>query len=99
MFRGLGFDWSAVGTSVLNVGTQYAQAQAQKTVAAAQAQLVAAQQGLITAQTELEKAKATQAGIGSFDIGKMTPVIMLGIGVLLFMTFRGGSQRPNTRRR
>jgi len=99
MFRGLELNWSTVGTSLLNVGTLYAQAEAQKTVAASQAQLVAAQQGLITAQTELEKAKATQAGFGSFDIGKMTPVILLGLGVVLFMAFKGGSQRPRSRRR
>jgi hypothetical protein len=101
MFSGFAtsVDWSTVGTNLLNAGTGLIQAEAQKKVAASQASLVSAQQGLITAQAELEKAKTAQAGFGAFDMGKMAPVLMLGIGVVLFMTFKGGSQRPRSRRR
>lgn len=100
MFAGFGqatatpLTWSTVGTSLLNVGTGYLTAEAQKTVAESQAQLLAAQQQLVTAQTEYAKAQtAAQAGIGGFDIGKMGPVLLIGIGIVLFLTFREGSRK------
>jgi hypothetical protein len=89
--------WNVVGSQLLTAGTSYLTAEMQKQVAKAQAAALAAQQAaqlrVLEEQRKIEEAKALQtAGMG-FDIGKMTPLLIVGIGVLIFMTMKEGTRK------
>lgn len=85
-----GIDWGSMTSQLVTAGTKYIGSQAEQELAKAQAQLITAQQGLVSAQAELTKTQTAQAG---FNIGKMGPVLLIGIGIVLFLTFREGSRK------
>lgn len=86
-------DWGAITSKLVTAGTSYVGSQAEQELAKAQAQLVEAQKGLVSAQAELSRAQTAQAGVGGFDMSKMGPVLLLGIGFVLFLTFKEGSRK------